>query len=266
MMKRWTVSGKTPISAYYTFMKRSSFRQRRSWHRAPLQFARHAQPHEAGRSVSFEPLESRVMLDADVVISEVVASNSLGLLDYNDDDSDWIEILNRGPSRVNLEGWYLTDDPGDLTKWQFPISTILAAGERHLVFASNDDYVAANGELHTNFRLNGDGEFLALVNPEGTVVYGFDPAFPSQARDVSYGLEENIQVTRLVNSGAPATGLVPTDSGLAATWTGGDEPFDETDWTRGTTGVGYDTGQIGGPLSPPLAYWTFDELIHGGPR
>ena len=168
------------------------------------------------------------MLDADVVISEVVASNSTGLLDYNDDDSDWIEILNRGPSRVNLEGWYLTDDPGDLTKWQFPISTILAAGERQLVFASNDDYVTANGELHANFRLNGDGEFLALVNPEGTVVYGFDPAFPFQARDVSYGLEENIQVTELVASGVPATAFVPTDGSLAATWTGGDEPFDET--------------------------------------
>ena len=38
------------------------------------------------------------MLDADVVMSEFLARNATGLLDYNDDDSDSIEIHNRGPS------------------------------------------------------------------------------------------------------------------------------------------------------------------------
>ena len=141
---------------------------------------------------------------------------------------------------------------------------MLALDERLVVFASGKDFVVSNGELHTNFRLRAGGELLALADPEGTFVHGFIPAFPPQARDVSYGLAENVQVTRLVTSEAATTALIPTDGSLAATWTGGDEPFDETNWASGTTGVGYDTGQIGGAISPPVAYWTFDELIHGG--
>ena len=204
------------------------------------------------------------MLNADVVISEVVASNSTGRLDYHDSNSDWLEILNRGPSRVDLKRWHLSNDLQNLTQWEFPISTVLASDERLVVVASGRDDVASNGELHTNFKLGAGGEPLVLTDPEGTFVHGFDPAFPAQARDVSYGLAEVFQVTRLVAAGSLASALVPTDGSLAASWTGGDELFDEANWISGTTGVGYDTSQIGGPLSPPVAYWTFDELIHGG--
>ena len=150
-------------------MKWFSFRQRRTRHRAPLQFARNAQPRASVRTVSFEPLEPRVMLDADVVISEVVARNSTGLLDYDDDDSDWLEIRNRGPSRVELEGWHLSNDLQNLTQWQFPVSTVLAPDERLVVFASGKDFVASNGELHTNFGSSPEsvGEFPMFWYFEG---------------------------------------------------------------------------------------------------
>ena len=66
------------------------------------------------------------MLNADVVISELLASNVNGLRDNAGDSSDWLEIHNRDTSAVDLNGWYLTDDIDDLAKWQFPASTVLA--------------------------------------------------------------------------------------------------------------------------------------------
>ncbi len=46
-----------------------------------------------------------------VVISEFLADNDNGLLDADGDSSDWIELHNASDAAVNLDGWYLTDDP-----------------------------------------------------------------------------------------------------------------------------------------------------------
>ena len=137
------------------------------------------------RSLVLEPLEPRVLLNADVVISEILASNQNGLRDNDGDTPDWLEIHNRSQSSVDLQGWHLTDDAQNLTQWQFPVSTVLAADSRLVVFASSKDTVASNGELHTNFGPGSNGEFLALVDSAGTVVHGFEPSCPSQARRFS---------------------------------------------------------------------------------
>ena len=43
--------------------------------------------------------------------------------------------------------------------------------------------------LHTNFKLSEEGEYLALVQPDGvTIATQFYPTFPPQFPDVSYGL------------------------------------------------------------------------------
>jgi hypothetical protein len=58
-----------------------------------------------------------------VRISEFMALNENGLDDEDRDEEDWIEIHNAGMSPVNLNGWYLTDTPKNLTKWKFPAVT-----------------------------------------------------------------------------------------------------------------------------------------------
>src|SRR5947209_286964 len=63
-----------------------------------------------------------------VIISEFLAHNTSGIVDEDGDFSDWIEIYNSGPTAVNLGGWYLTDNPADLTKWAFPSTNIAAKG------------------------------------------------------------------------------------------------------------------------------------------
>src|SRR5262245_54692626 len=50
-----------------------------------------------------------------VTITEFVASNSNGLQDEDGSHPDWIEIFNGGATNVNLDGWFLTDSPDNLT-------------------------------------------------------------------------------------------------------------------------------------------------------
>lgn len=120
-----------------------------------------------------------------VVLSEFLADNENGIRDEDGEREDWIELLNLGPAAVNLAGWYLTDDRMNLTQWRFP-AIDLDVNEYFVVWASGKDRYQA-GALHTNFRLNRDGEYLALVDPSTNVISEFVPAYPPQRPDISYG-------------------------------------------------------------------------------
>ena len=131
------------------------------------------------RLAGIEHLEARQLLAADLVVSEFMAINESGLADQDGDFEDWIEIHNSSQQSVSLQGWALTDDPDDLTRWQFPDVT-LAAGQYQVVYASGKDRTDPANELHTNFKLSGDGEFLALVQSDGiNIEYSFSPRIPA---------------------------------------------------------------------------------------
>ena len=130
----------------------------------------------------------------EIIISEFLASNSTNLADEDGEFSDWIEISNTGVSTVDLNGWYLTDvenydilDPDSV--WIFP-SRLIESGERLVVFASGKNRKPGDpGELHTHFKLSSNGEYLALIEPDGTTVATeFSPNYPDQETDISYGL------------------------------------------------------------------------------
>jgi len=181
-----------------------------------------------------------------VRISEFMADNENGLDDEDRHEEDWIEIHNTGGDTVDLEGWYLTDDADTLTKWAFPKVT-LASDAYLIVFASGKNRREPSQVLHTNFKLNGSGEYLGLIRPDGrTVVSEFSPAYPVQAPDVSYGFSAVDKEVALVPSGAPARALVPRDGTLEPSglypgelrpWTL--ESLDDSSWQTGVTGVGY---------------------------
>jgi hypothetical protein len=147
--------------------------------------------HSKSRQLHIESLEARQLL-ANVVISEILASNDLGLQDYRNDSSDWVELQNNDGAAVDLSGWYLTDNASNLTKWQFPVSTVVNPGEQFVLFASGRDTIEPNDELHTNFQLASAGDYLALVEPNGlTIADQITPTYPVQAQDVSYGVFQN---------------------------------------------------------------------------
>ena len=128
--------------------------------------------------------------DAPPYLSEFMASNTRSLADENGQFSDWIEIYNPAALTVNLDGWYLTDNANDLTKWRFP-ATNLSGGRFLIVFASGNDRRVPGARLHTSFQLSAGGEYLALVKPDGvTIASEFAPAYPSQVPDVSHGFAQ----------------------------------------------------------------------------
>jgi hypothetical protein len=131
---------------------------------------------------------SGAVLRADPVISEFMAANTAVLADEDGVYADWIELHNPGTAAVPLTGWYLTDTPANKTRWQFP-DVSLPAGGYLIVFASDKNRREPEARLHTNFALDADGEYLALVRPDGvTVVSEFAPEYPKQQDNQSFGL------------------------------------------------------------------------------
>jgi hypothetical protein len=183
----------------------------------------------ASRSPGIECLESRNLLSANVVISEFMAINSSGLGGTTDsfgNKSDWIEIHNNGVSPVDLAGWKLADGSGT---WTFPseptwINSVLAANSYLTVYASGEDTVTLGGtQLHTNFKLSSDGEYLALLRPDGSVANEYAPQYPAQLSDVSYGITEATTTTTLLTQGAAGRILVPTSAARHAQRNGAEQ-------------------------------------------
>jgi len=131
------------------------------------------------------------MLGAAPVINEFMAVNTVTLADEDGEFSDWIEIYNPDAAPFALNGWYLTGTASNKTKWQFPAVTLPAKGYL-VVFASNKNRRDPSKPLHTNFALAKGGDYLGLVQPDGTTVASeFIPTFPPQTDDVSYGIPSN---------------------------------------------------------------------------
>jgi hypothetical protein len=127
-------------------------------------------------------------------ISEFMAENVSGRKDEDGEAQGWIEIHNAGLGIVSLNGWSLSDDPRNPGQWVFP-NIALAPGKFLLVFASgkNRRPLSANANLHTNFKLAIDGEYLGLFTPESPrqAVTELAPQYPEQRVDYAYGCDAN---------------------------------------------------------------------------
>lgn len=153
-----------------------------------------------------------------LVISEFLGDNAGGPPDEDYDSSDWIELFNDAGSAVNLDGYYLTDDRLNKTKWRFP-AVSLASGSYLLVWASNKDRRVAGQVLHTNFSLS-DGEELYLIAPDETpIVQGYSAPLNWTLGDVStlidrYPDETNVSFGVLGGANLPHYFKTPTPGGV----------------------------------------------------
>jgi hypothetical protein len=124
------------------------------------------------------------------VINEFMANNESVLADGDGRFSDWIELYNPFINDLDLSQFYLTDDATRPRKWPFPVGTTLASGEYLILFASGKsqgNHVDGAGYLHTTFKLGANGEYLAVIAPDGTtVIQAFAPLYPEQYPDISY--------------------------------------------------------------------------------
>lgn len=124
--------------------------------------------------------------EGSVVLNEFLARNDKGITDVDGKTSDWIELHNPGDGPMPMAGWALTDNADVPQQWVFPDISI-PAGEYLVVFASGKDRRDPDGQLHTNFKLSGSGDGLALTDPEGVIVQDLGTPYPFQLADISYG-------------------------------------------------------------------------------
>lgn len=178
------------------------------------------------------------------VITEFMANNRASLLDEDGTASDWIEVHNPTPSPVNLAGWFLTDKEATPTQWRFP-DRVLEPGAFLIVFASGKNRTGL-GPLHTNFRLEASGDYLALFPPSGEIPTSvFKPRFPAQDPDVSFGIPQGGRTQDLL-SGTSVWLLLPTTpNDLPAQWTV-PGTNSQNGWTLVSgLGLGFDTTPLG---------------------
>lgn len=94
-------------------------------------------------------------------ISELMSKNRATWAAEDGGFYDWVEIRNISDAPVSLDGWALSDGPGE-PRWALP-SLELAPGDCLAVFASGDDAAPAGA---ADFGLS-EGETLCLFAPSG---------------------------------------------------------------------------------------------------
>jgi hypothetical protein len=124
-----------------------------------------------------------------VIITEVMSSNSLTILDGFGSSSDWIELHNPGDEVINLKDAGLSTNIDDPMMWVFPDFEI-GSGEYRIVYASGVNEVDDSGNLHLNFKLNAAvGETLYFTSALGTLMSSIE--IPPLESDISYGVDES---------------------------------------------------------------------------
>lgn len=104
-----------------------------------------------------------------VVINEFSCSNISGPVDAFGDRNDWIELYNTTAAPINLTGFYLSDKPSNLLKWQIPSGTIPANG--YLMVHCSGRNTVSGSQLHPNFKLTQtEKEWIILSTNAGVVV------------------------------------------------------------------------------------------------
>lgn len=131
---------------------------------------------------------NQIILDAaissDIVINELMASNSTFKTDETGAFEDWIELFNTSDTNINLGAYYITDDESNPGKWQLP-EIQLGPEEYYTIWADNDE---SQGINHANFKLSKNGEFIGLYfkeNNQFVQINGF--TFPEQNDNKTYG-------------------------------------------------------------------------------
>jgi CotH kinase protein/Lamin Tail Domain/Chitobiase/beta-hexosaminidase C-terminal domain/Secretion system C-terminal sorting domain len=85
-----------------------------------------------------------------VLINEFMSANFTTIADEDGEYSDWLELFNQSASSIDLQGFYLSDDSTDLTKWTFPEIT-LTPSEHLLIFASGKNRTVYANHWETVF-------------------------------------------------------------------------------------------------------------------
>lgn len=134
---------------------------------------------------------------AQVVINELMASNTGIVLDEFGETEDWVELHNTSAAAVDLSGFYLTDNPLNLDKWEIPTGAVIPPFG-YLIFWADED--SSQGTNHMNFKLSALGETLMLLDGELNLV-----------DSLNFGAQQsNVSLARIPNGFGPFESEAPT--------------------------------------------------------
>lgn len=129
------------------------------------------------------------IVQAQVIINEVMPSNSVTLLDEDGESPDWIELLNLSDQAVNLENFSISDDKSDPQKFLLPNYT-LDPGGFFLVYASGKNRSGAKIFWETIIREGDATRFkigdASISNNWNTTAYN-DAGWSDGSFGIGYG-------------------------------------------------------------------------------
>jgi hypothetical protein len=123
-----------------------------------------------------------------LVINELMASNSMAVTDNNGEYDDWIELYNADNVDIQLSNYYLSDNSENPNKWQLP--NIILPPDDYLVIWADED--GSQGDTHANFKLQKSGEQIGIYdNTDNNFALLDYIEFGAQNTDVSFGRRPN---------------------------------------------------------------------------
>ena len=131
-------------------------------------------------------------ISGNIVISEVMSTNSYYLPLADGSCHDWIEFHNISQSAVNLKGCMLSDKARTANKWKVMTDLVIQPGGYGLIILSGLDKVDEQGYIHANFKLSSKGENLIFSDPSGSVIQQLEVP-ECTMRNISYGLPDGAE-------------------------------------------------------------------------
>ena len=119
---------------------------------------------------------------APIVINEIQSINGNTYQDEYQEFDDWIELYNPNDIEVNINGYYLTNDPSKPKKYSINNNLFIPAKGHLVIWCDNDNEQGLN---HTNFNLNKFNDFIGLVSPNEVFIDSL--SFVTIYKDYSLG-------------------------------------------------------------------------------
>ncbi len=133
-----------------------------------------------------------------ILINEVCSNNYTNIRDGVHDCSDYIELYNTSEETVDLDGWYLSDDMENLSKYRIRDLSIEPHGYLLLYADGISDETESVG-----FRLKKTGESLYLLDADGAAVDSVQ--IPALKNDEVYGRERDGSEVWMVKTATPGS-------------------------------------------------------------
>ena len=176
-----------------------------------------------------------------------------------------IELICTGLAAISLQDYALAVDGEVSASWALPVVT-LEPGRTHVISNADFGVVPVAGDRLFLWQGTTSVSDAAVVTDlaRGRYPDGADAWYALES--VTFGTSNRVDLCTdvvinemtyhpitlpasdtpadmviLIPEVAPAKTLVPQDDSINATWRGGAEPFDDSKWMRGSTGIGYET-------------------------